>query len=70
MKVLKRIPHKGALTGVLAGFAEYFQIDVTLLRVLYVLFVLSTGFFPGVLAYVIAVFLMPMEEPVIHEHKE
>jgi len=70
MKVLKRVPRKGNVAGVLAGFAEYFEIDVTLLRVLFVLFVLVTGFFPGVLAYIIAIFIMPVDEPVIHEHTE
>jgi len=70
MKVLKRIPQKGMVAGVIAGFADYFAIDVTLLRVLFVLFVLATGFFPGVLGYIIAIFLMPYERPIIHEHRD
>ncbi len=68
-KKLTRIPHKGIFAGVIAGFAEYFSVDVTLLRVLFVVFVLVTGFFPGVLAYIIAIFIMPVESPVVHEHK-
>lgn len=70
MKLLKRIPSKGTFAGILAGFAEYFQVDVTLLRVLFVLFVLVTGFFPGIFAYFIALLIMPVDAPVIHEHKE
>lgn len=72
MKTLKRIPHKGTVAGVLAGFSEYFQVDVTVLRVLFVLFVLVTGFFPGVFAYIIAILIMPVEQPVVHEqtHEE
>ena len=69
MKTLKRIPHKGVVAGVIAGFADYFALDVTLLRILFVLFVLATGFFPGVLAYIIAVLIMPVESPVTHEHQ-
>lgn len=69
MKQLKRIPSKGTFAGVLAGFSEYFQVDVTLLRVLFVFFVLVTGFFPGVFAYVIAILIMPVDAPVVHEHK-
>lgn len=70
MKPLKRIPEKGMVAGVLAGFADYFQFDVTLLRVLFVFFVLVTGFFPGVLGYIIAAILMPFDTPIIHEHRE
>jgi len=70
MKTLKRIPSKGIIAGVIAGFADYFVVDVTMLRVLYVLFVLVTGFFPGVIAYFIAILIMPVDGHVIHEHKE
>jgi phage shock protein C len=70
MKTLKRIPQKGIVAGVIAGFAEYFLVDVTVLRVLFVFFVLCTGFFPGVIGYFIAILIMPVQEPVIHEHKE
>ena len=70
MKLLKRIPTKGTFAGVIAGFAEYFQVDVTLLRVLFVAFVLITGFFPGVFAYVIAILIMPVDAPVVHQHQE
>ena len=69
-KQLKRIPSKAMIAGVIAGFAEYFVIDVTVLRILFVLFVFVTGFFPGVFAYIIAAIIMPVDEPVIHEHKE
>ena len=57
------------VAGVIAGFAEYFVVDVTMLRVLFVLFVLVTGFFPGVVAYIVAVFIMPIEHMVMHEVK-
>jgi phage shock protein C len=70
MKVLKRIPQMGIVAGVIAGFSEYFAVDVTVLRVLYILFVLATGFFPGVFGYFIAVLLMPVDLPVIHEVKD
>ncbi len=68
-KTLKRIPQKGMIAGVIAGFADYFVVDVTMLRIVYVLFVLATGFFPGVVAYFIAVLVMPIDNPFIHEVK-
>ncbi|MFH1426522.1 MAG: PspC domain-containing protein [Candidatus Kerfeldbacteria bacterium] len=44
--------------GVLGGFAEYMDIDVTLLRVLYAAFLVLTGVFPGVVMYFIACIIM------------
>ncbi|MHB1086271.1 MAG: PspC domain-containing protein [Minisyncoccota bacterium] len=70
MKTLKRIPQKAMIAGVIAGFAEYFVVDVTVLRVLFIAALLITGFFPLGLAYILAIFIMPVQEPVIHEHTE
>lgn len=44
------------LYGVCGGIAEYFGIDPTIVRVLWVLFVLSGG--SGILVYFIAALLM------------
>jgi len=60
MKQLYRSETNKVWKGVLGGFGEYFDIDPALLRVLFVVFVLATGFFPGVIAYIIATFLMPV----------
>lgn len=73
---LVRIPQKGVIAGVIAGFAEYFALDVTLLRVIFVFFVLVTGFFPGVLGYILAMLIMPIDlsaqdgEPSVHERTQ
>lgn len=45
--------HNKVLGGVLAGFAEYFSIDVVLVRVIYVLLSLFSAGFPGLLVYII-----------------
>ena len=45
------------LDGVCAGFAEYFNIDPTLVRLLWVAFSLAGG--AGVLFYLIAALVMP-----------
>lgn len=70
MKKLVRTPEKGLTGGVIAGLADYFAVDVTILRVAFVFFVLVTGFFPGVIGYILAAIIMPVEKGVIHEHKE
>lgn len=58
------------IAGVIAGFADYFKVDVTMLRIVFVLFVLATGLFPGVIGYIVAVLIMPIESTVIHEVKD
>lgn len=47
------------LGGVCGGFAEYFQIDPTMMRIAFVVFILLGG--SGILLYFIAWFLMPRE---------
>jgi phage shock protein C len=48
------------IAGVCAGFAEYFDLDVTVVRVVWLLVAIFGG--GGILAYVIAWIVMP-EEP-------
>ena len=48
------------LCGVCGGIAEYFNIDPTIVRLIWVLAVLFAGC--GILAYIIAAFVMP-EKP-------
>jgi phage shock protein C len=50
------------LGGVLAGFAEYFSVDVVLIRVIYVLLSLFSAGFPGLLVYIIFWIVTP-EKP-------
>ena len=53
--------------GVIGGLAEYFDTDSTLIRLFAVFGVLVTGFFPGVLAYLIALIIVPNEPSVRRE---
>nr|WP_319569569.1 PspC domain-containing protein [uncultured Draconibacterium sp.] len=50
------------LGGVLAGFAEYFSINVVLVRLIYVLLSLFSAGFPGLLVYIIFWIVTP-EKP-------
>lgn len=45
------------LCGVCGGIAEYFNIDPTIVRLIWLLLVLCAG--TGVLAYIIAAIIMP-----------
>ena len=47
------------IAGVCAGVAEYFSIDVTVVRLAWVILSLLAGC--GVIAYLIAILIMPMK---------
>ena len=49
------------ISGVCGGVAKYFDLDVSLVRILMLLFILVTGFFPGLLFYIIASIVIPKE---------
>ena len=57
MKKLHKSQVDKKLCGVCGGLAEYFNIDPTLVRLLWILFSLAGG--AGVLAYIIAAVIMP-----------
>lgn len=67
-KRLYRSAHNRVFAGVLGGIGEYFTIDPVLLRLIWVLVVIFTGFVPGVLAYILAIFIIPEHRPKVHEH--
>lgn len=48
-------------SGVCGGLAAYFRMDATLLRLLVAFLILATGILPGLIAYIIAVFIIPEE---------
>lgn len=59
------------ISGVCGGIGEYFDIDPTLVRLLWVLASLFTALFFGVLAYVICVCIIPVDTGYIDgEYKE
>jgi phage shock protein C len=52
------------IAGVCGGLAEYLNVDPTVMRILYVLVSILSAAFPGVIAYIILMFLMPPPEEV------
>jgi len=57
-KKLVRSANK-VLAGVCGGIAEYFEIDPTLVRILYAALTIFTTGFPGLLLYIIMLLIMP-----------
>ncbi|CAN5737280.1 PspC domain-containing protein [soil metagenome] len=56
------------VAGIMGGIGEYFVIDPLLVRIIFFLFIVGTGFFPGALAYLIIALVTP-EEPVSMSEK-
>ena len=59
MKRLVRTRDDSVLAGVCGGFGQYFNLDSALVRLLWVFFTIFGG--SGVLAYIVAVFIIPDE---------
>lgn len=45
--------------GVCSGLAEYFGIDVVVVRLLWIVVTVFTGFVPGIVTYILAAWVMP-----------
>jgi phage shock protein C len=60
-KKLYRSRNNKTLAGVCGGLADYFEIDVTLVRLIWVAFFFLSAGFPTLMAYVIAALIIPQE---------
>ena len=49
------------LCGVCGGLAEYFEIDSTIIRLLWVVMTFFSAAFPGVLAYIVCALIVPKQ---------
>lgn len=50
------------IAGICAGMGQYLELDTSLVRILWVLVTFAVGFFPGLIAYIVAWIIVP-EEP-------
>ncbi|OHB25812.1 MAG: PspC domain-containing protein [Parcubacteria group bacterium RIFOXYD2_FULL_52_8] len=62
MKRLYRSRTNRVFAGICGGLSDYLEVDATVLRLIWLLVLVFTGFFPGGLVYIIAIFVIP-EEP-------
>lgn len=58
---LTRSYHDRILAGVLSGLAHYFNWNVTVVRVLFVILLVVTGIFPAVILYLVMFAIMPSD---------
>ncbi|MCU0497661.1 MAG: PspC domain-containing protein [Anaerolineae bacterium] len=59
-KKLQRSSENSVLFGVCGGLANYFNIDVTIVRLLFIVFALMGG--PGLLVYIVLLVIMPKSD--------
>ncbi|MBS0431094.1 MAG: PspC domain-containing protein [Proteobacteria bacterium] len=58
---LRRSRRNRMIAGVVGGMADYFGLDPSLLRIVYVLVSIFSAAFPGILVYIIMWILVPEE---------
>jgi len=63
-KTLYRLPKQGKLSGVCAGLAEYFNFDVTIMRLIFVLLAFITNGM-AILIYIILAVILPTSDYVV-----
>ena len=61
MKKLYRSNQDKKISGVCSGLGNYFNIDPTLIRLLFIFLMVFTGFLPVIIAYFILVLIIPIE---------
>jgi phage shock protein C len=66
MKKLRRSSKDNKICGVCGGIAEFFGVDVTIVRILFLLFTLAGG--SGILLYIAMAIIMP--KPADESDKE
>ena len=60
-KQLTRLPNDKIIFGICSGIAKYLCWDKTLVRIIFVFLFLVTGIFPIAILYIIAYFIMPVD---------
>lgn len=61
-KVLYKIDEGKIIDGVCGGIAEYFNVDPTIIRLIWIVFACSAG--SGIIAYIFAALIMPRKKDV------
>lgn len=62
MKQLKRSNKEKMIAGVCGGIAEYFDMDPSIVRIIYVVVSVLSVAFPGILVYIVMWIIVPKSE--------
>ena len=70
-KKLYRVMAGKKVSGVCMGLAQYLNVDVTIIRLIWVIATLFTSVLPGVILYILCVIIIPVEPGYIEgEYQE
>lgn len=69
-KRLYRANQGRMLAGVCQGIADYFKIDATIIRLVWVVLAIFSFAFPIIVLYVACVFIIPNQETVTRQQKQ
>lgn len=70
MKKLYRSTTDQLVAGICGGIGEYFDVDPNIIRVVWTVITVLTGFFPGIVAYILVWIILPQrEEEAPHMHQ-
>lgn len=58
-KKLYRSEKNKTIAGIFGGLGEYIKVDPVILRLVWILIVVFTGFVPGIIAYILAIVIIP-----------
>lgn len=59
MKKLYRLEKNKLIGGICAGIAEIYNLDTTVVRLATVFLTILTGFWPGIITYLVGWYLLP-----------
>lgn len=59
MRRLYKSKKNKTLAGIIGGIGEYFNVDPVILRIIWIVVVAFTAFVPGIIVYLVAVFVVP-----------
>jgi len=69
-KRLYRSEHDRVIAGVCGGLGQYFDIDPTLIRVVFVILLIATGVFPLLIIYLVMAIVVPLESKPYQEPRQ
>ncbi|WP_100487198.1 PspC domain-containing protein [Sporolactobacillus pectinivorans] len=58
-KRLYRSRDNRVVAGILGGIGEYFNVDPTVIRVIFIVLLVASFFFPCTIGYILAYFIIP-----------
>jgi phage shock protein C len=62
MKTLRRSRRNRMIAGICGGLGEYFEVDPTLVRAIYVIVSVLSIAFPGILVYLLLWLIIPQDD--------